>query len=123
VQLDEVAFPVLLAAALDERDALGGVQIEDMVRRALGFIALTGPATSQDRWEENDGINTFTLAVSIAALVTAEACCRSRPDIGRSILRISGMPTSSNGRRSETPRSPGNMMSTATTFASRRGRF
>ncbi len=39
VQLDETAFPVLLAAALDEREALAGIEVEDMVRRALGFIA------------------------------------------------------------------------------------
>ena len=60
---------MLLAAALDERDALGGIEVEDMVRRALGFIARTGPATEQDRWEENAGLNPFTLAVAIAALV------------------------------------------------------
>ena len=69
VQLDETAFPVLLAAALAERDALRGVAVVDMVCRALGFIARTGPASPQDRWEENEGINPFTLAVTIAALV------------------------------------------------------
>ena len=69
IQLDEAAFPVLLAAALAERDALGGLDVRDMVRRALAFIASQGPVTSQDRWEENTGINTFTLAVLIAALV------------------------------------------------------
>jgi glucoamylase len=69
IQLDETAFPVLLAAALDEREALAGIEVEDMVRRALGFIARTGPATEQDRWEESAGLNPFTLAVSIAALV------------------------------------------------------
>ena len=40
-----------------------------MVRRALGFIAREGPVTCQDRWEEDAGINTFTVAVAIAALV------------------------------------------------------
>ena len=69
VQLDETAFPVLLASALAERDALGEVQVGDMARRALGFIAREGPVTSQDRWEEDAGINTFTVAVAIAALV------------------------------------------------------
>ncbi len=73
VQLDETAFPVLLAAALDEREALAGIEVEDMVRRALGFIARSGPATDQDRWEESAGINPFTLAVSIAALVAGAA--------------------------------------------------
>jgi glucoamylase len=68
-QLDESAFPVLLAAGLAERDALGGVEVRDMVRRALAFIAHNGPATEQDRWEEDAGINAFTLAVCVSALV------------------------------------------------------
>jgi glucoamylase len=70
LQLDESAFPVLLASALQERDQLAGIAVADMVQRALGYVARTGPASDQDRWEENDGINPFTLAVSIAALVT-----------------------------------------------------
>jgi glucoamylase len=69
IQLDETAFPVLLASALQARGALDGIAIEDMVRRALRFIAREGPATAQDRWEEDPGINTFTLAIAIAALV------------------------------------------------------
>ena len=69
IQLDETAFPVLLASALAERDALCEVRVGDMVRRALGFIAREGPVTCQDRWEEDAGINTFTVAVAIAALV------------------------------------------------------
>lgn len=69
IQLDEVAFPVLLAGALAERNALGGIEVEAMVRRSLGFIARHGPSTDQDRWEENAGINLFTLATCIAALV------------------------------------------------------
>ncbi|MDD5268655.1 MAG: glycoside hydrolase family 15 protein [Methylococcales bacterium] len=69
IQLDETAFPVLLASALAERNALGEVRVGDMVRRALGFIAHEGPMTAQDRWEETPGINTFTVAVAIAALV------------------------------------------------------
>jgi glucoamylase len=69
VQLDEAAFPVLLAAGLNEREQLAGVEVGDMVRRALAFIAQTGPATAQDRWEETAGVNTFTLATCIGALV------------------------------------------------------
>jgi glucoamylase len=69
IQLDEVAFPILLASALAEADALGGIVVSTMVRRALTFIALHGPATDQDRWEETPGVNIFTLAVAIAALV------------------------------------------------------
>ena len=74
VQLDETAFPVLLAAKLREccppeagTAELAGTR--DMVRRALGFVARTGPTSDQDRWEENAGVNPFTLAVAIAALI------------------------------------------------------
>jgi glucoamylase len=69
VQLDETAFPVLLAAALAERQALRGIDATSMVRRALGFIARTGPASDEDRWEENAGVNPFTIGACIAALV------------------------------------------------------
>ena len=69
LQLDEAAFPVLLAAKLSE---LGRPELEgtpEMVRRALAFVAMTGPTSDQDRWEESPGTNPFTLAVAIAALV------------------------------------------------------
>jgi glucoamylase len=69
VQLDESAFPVLLAATLAERGALEGTEVADMVRRALSFLVRNGPASDQDRWEEDAGLNTFTLAVCISALV------------------------------------------------------
>jgi glucoamylase len=70
VQLDETALPVLLAVSLAERDALEGTEIEDMVRRALSYLVQHGPASDQDRWEESAGLNTFTLAACIAALVS-----------------------------------------------------
>jgi glucoamylase len=70
IQLDQVAFPVLLAGTLADRDALDGIEVGAMVGRALGFIARNGPASPQDRWEENSGVNTFTMAVCIAALVS-----------------------------------------------------
>jgi glucoamylase len=70
IQLDETALPVLLAAALAERNALEGTEIEDMVRRALAYVVRNGPVSDQDRWEESAGLNTFTLGVCIAALVS-----------------------------------------------------
>ena len=69
IQLDETAFPVLLAAALAERNALADMDVKEMVLGALCFIAQSGPSSAQDRWEENAGINTFTLSVCIAAMV------------------------------------------------------
>ena len=71
MQLDEAAFPVLLAAKLRE---LGEAELPgtaQMVRAAIGFIARTGPSSEQDRWEENPGVSPFTLAIAISALVAA----------------------------------------------------
>lgn len=70
LQLDEAAFPVLLAAKLRE---LGEPELEGtqtMVRRALSFVGNSGPASDQDRWEESAGVNPFTLAVVVAALAS-----------------------------------------------------
>lgn len=71
IQLDEVAFPVLLAGKLVEEGRLGGLQdpVKGMVHKALSFVARNGPYSPQDRWEENAGVSPFTLAVQIAALV------------------------------------------------------
>jgi glucoamylase len=69
IQLDEAAFPVLLACALAERQGLDGIAVTRMARRALRYIVSRGPASDQDRWEEDAGVNPFTLATCIAALV------------------------------------------------------
>ena len=65
IQLDEAAFPVLLAAALAERGCLDGIPVQDMIRAALGFLVREGPASPQDRWEEDARVNAFTVAVCI----------------------------------------------------------
>jgi glucoamylase len=82
VQLDETALPVLLATLLAERGALEGTEVADMVRRALSYIVRHGPQSDQDRWEENAGLNTFTLASCIAALVSGAGYL---PDDGRDL--------------------------------------
>ena len=71
LQLDETAFPVLLAAKLREVGFPESPGTPEMVRRAAAFIARTGPTSPQDRWEENPGANPFTLAVAISALIAA----------------------------------------------------
>jgi glucoamylase len=71
IQLDEAAFPILLADALRRADALDGLATWTMARRAAGYIVRYGPATQQDRWEEKAGYSPFTLAVEIAALLAA----------------------------------------------------
>ena len=71
IQLDEVAFPVLLAWRLWKCDALGNFNPFQMVARAAGFLIREGPITPQDRWEEARGYSPSTLAVHVAALLCA----------------------------------------------------
>jgi glucoamylase len=72
IQLDEVAFPILLATKLTEEAALDGLSgIGGMIRRAADFLVEHGPNSPQDRWEENSGMNPFTLAIEIVALIAA----------------------------------------------------
>lgn len=74
MQLDETAFPILLVDLALRTGALtheGTAQCWPMVRRAAAFVALHGPATEQDRWEENAGYAPFTMAVAIAGLLCA----------------------------------------------------
>jgi len=69
IQLDEVAFPVLLTWRLWKNKALGNFLPFEMVRRACAFLIREGPVTAQDRWEEARGYSPSTLAVHIAALI------------------------------------------------------
>jgi glucoamylase len=71
VQLDETAFPILLAETLRRMGELNGMNPGPMVRRAASFLVCNGPVTQQDRWEEDGGYSPFTLAVEIAALLAA----------------------------------------------------
>jgi len=71
VQLDEAAFPILLAAKLREIGEAELPGTRHMVRMAVGFIVRTGPSSPQDRWEECPGVSPFTLAAAISALVAA----------------------------------------------------
>ncbi|MFN4260349.1 MAG: glycoside hydrolase family 15 protein [Gemmataceae bacterium] len=80
VQLDEVAFPIVLAWRLHRANALKDFDPLPMVLRACRYLLLNGPATGQERWEENSGYSPSTLAVQIAGLVCAAAFARLHGD-------------------------------------------
>ena len=80
IQLDEVAFPILLAWRLWKHDALGNFDPYPMVRSACGFLIREGPVTAQDRWEEASGYSPSTLAIHIAALICAAEFFADRGD-------------------------------------------
>ncbi|MGH9414333.1 MAG: glycoside hydrolase family 15 protein [Terriglobales bacterium] len=77
IQLDEVAFPVLLAWRLRREGALHDIDPYPMVARAIGYMLRHGPATPEERWEEAGGYSPSSLAVHIAALVCAADLARA----------------------------------------------
>ena len=80
IQLDEVAFPIMLAWRLARAGGLADFDPYPMVRAAAQFLIQEGPVTPQERWEENSGFSPSTLASNIAALICAAAFARDRDD-------------------------------------------
>ena len=81
VQLDEVAFPLILAWRLWKADSLGGMDVVPFVERAAGFLVRHAPITHQERWEENAGYSPSTLATVIAGLISAAEIARAHDSI------------------------------------------
>jgi glucoamylase len=71
IQLDEVAFPLILAWRLWKLNGLGGFDVFPFVRRAAGFLVRHAPVTQQERWEEAAGYSPSTLAAVISSLICA----------------------------------------------------
>jgi glucoamylase len=71
VQLDEVAFPIMLAWRLWKEDALEEFDPWPMVKAAASYLIQNGPITQQERWEEASGYSPSTLAACIAGLICA----------------------------------------------------
>jgi glucoamylase len=80
VQLDEVAFPILLAWRLRQENALQDFDPYVLVKRAACYLVRYRPATQQERWEDSSGYSPSTMAACIAALVCAASFCRERGD-------------------------------------------
>ncbi|MFC5862358.1 glycoside hydrolase family 15 protein [Acidicapsa dinghuensis] len=80
IQLDEVAFPMLLAWRLRREKALADFDPSNMVLNGAAYLIRNGPVTQQERWEEASGYSPSTLASNIAALICASAMCRDKSD-------------------------------------------
>jgi len=72
LQMDEVAFPIVLAWQLRRTGAADW----DRVRRSADFIVANGPSTPQERWENIGGYSPATIAAEIAGLVCAADIAR-----------------------------------------------
>jgi glucoamylase len=77
IQLDEVAFPLILAWRLWKLDGLGGFHVFTFVERAVGFLVRHCPVTQQERWEEAAGYSPSTLAAVISGLICAADILRA----------------------------------------------
>ncbi|MCL5044539.1 MAG: glycoside hydrolase family 15 protein [Deltaproteobacteria bacterium] len=80
VQLDEVAFPLILAWRLERARALGAFDPYPTALLGARYMILNGPVTPQDRWEENSGFSPATLAAVIAGLICVAGLARKRGD-------------------------------------------
>ncbi|HEY0264776.1 MAG TPA: glycoside hydrolase family 15 protein [Granulicella sp.] len=78
LQLDEVAFPIVLAWRLWKLGGLASFDVFPFVENAAAFLVRKAPVTQQERWEENSGYSPSTLAAVIAGLVCAAELARDR---------------------------------------------
>jgi glucoamylase len=74
IQMDQCALPIMLVDLVNREVGLSEDEVKHfwpMIRKAASYLVQNGPVTHQDRWEENAGYSTFTLAVEVAALLIA----------------------------------------------------
>ena len=76
-QLDEVAYPILMAYQLGLTDA---ELFEDHIKPAANYVASHGPAFGVERWEEQSGYSPSTIASEIAGLVAAAELATANDD-------------------------------------------
>ena len=81
IQLDEVAFPIMLAWRLWKQGGLGNFDVFAFVERAAGFLVRHAPVTQQERWEEAAGYSPSTLAAVISGLLCAADIARDHEAI------------------------------------------
>jgi len=77
VQLDEVAYPILMARTVGLTDP---AFYRDHIKRAADFIVAHGPAFGAERWEEQSGYSPSTIAAEIAGLTAAGAIAQLNGD-------------------------------------------
>ena len=86
MQLDEVAFPIILAWHLRHAGALKDFDPYPMILRAASFLVQFGPVTQQERWEEASGYSPSTLAALIGGLIAAAGFARAHGDEGTALF-------------------------------------
>ncbi|HEY0717191.1 MAG TPA: glucodextranase DOMON-like domain-containing protein, partial [Streptosporangiaceae bacterium] len=84
LQLDETAYPILMA----QESGLGSSPglWQDHIRPAADFLVASGPSDGVERWEEQTGYSPSTIAAEIAGLTAALAIAASHGDTARAHL-------------------------------------
>src|SRR3954470_10913954 len=77
LQMDEVSYPLILAWQLGRSDSQ---TYEKHVKPAANFIVKNGPASPQERWEEQSGYSPSTIAAEIAGLICAARVAQLNQD-------------------------------------------
>ncbi|MCO8246284.1 MULTISPECIES: glucodextranase DOMON-like domain-containing protein [unclassified Haladaptatus] len=75
-QMDNISFPQIMAYQLHERHGIGFDDVSydyGNVRRSTEYVVGHGPATGQERWEEESGYSPSTTAAEIAGLACSAA--------------------------------------------------
>jgi glucoamylase len=83
IQLDQVAYPLILAWQLGLTDK---TTYEKHIRPGATFLIRNGPSTQQERWEEATGYSPSTIAAEIAGLVCAADIARRNGDAANATL-------------------------------------
>jgi glucoamylase len=76
LQMDEVAFPIVLAHELGRTGASDWAH----VKKSADYVVEHGPQTPQERWENAKGWSPATIAAEIAGLVCAADIARKNND-------------------------------------------
>ena len=82
IQMDETAYPIVLAWQLRGFDPAltGSSYYTNHILPAANYLVAHGPATSEERWEENGGYSPSTLAAEIAGLYLASQIASQNND-------------------------------------------
>jgi glucoamylase len=110
IQLDEVAYPILMARTVGLTDKAFYTQ---HLKRAADYVVAHGPSFGSERWEEQSGFSPSTIAAEIAGLTAAGAIAELNGDAaGARVYRatadhyqrsIKGWTVTTNGPLSGTP--------------------
>ena len=76
-QLDEAAYPLIMASQLGMTDA---VLYQNHVRPAIDFVIARGPAFGVERWEEQSGFSPSTIAAEVAGLIAGAGLADANGD-------------------------------------------